>query len=350
MILRPRILFIANAGPAVGGGHVMRSLSLARALELHGAECVFLAPPAAATILEHFAPQMPREERASLAPDFIADAVSGIPFDAVVFDHYDLSRIEHEAVAGGRPTLVIDDLADRPLGADLVLDAGPARVEADYALLTEDAQLLLGPRYAPLRPEFAALREAAIARRGGPVQRVLVALGLTDVGGVTAKVVDRLRQRSGQLSFDVVLGGGAPSLKGLTRVAAHDPRITLHVDAQDMAELTLNADVAIGAGGSTTWERCTLGLPSVLVVLAENQRAAAQALAERDAALVVDAADSAFDKAFDRAAVRLLTDSATRARLTAASLELCDGLGAERVAEAFLAVISDPIVATAHQS
>ena len=339
MILRPRILFIANAGPAVGGGHVMRSLSLARALEPHGAECVFLAPPVAASILDHFAPQMSREEVTSLDPASIADAVTGVPFDAVVFDHYGLSRAEHEAVAAGRPTLVIDDLADRPLAADLVLDAGPARVEADYALLT-DAQLLLGPRYAPLRPEFAALREAAIARRGGPVERVLVALGLTDVGGVTAKVVDRLRQRSGQLAFDVVLGGGAPSLPGLTRIAAHDPRVTLHVDAQDMAQLTLDADVAIGAGGSTTWERCTLGLPSVLLVLAENQRAAARALVERDAALVVDVADDHFDAAFDRAAVRLLSDSATRARLTAASFELCDGLGADRVVEAFLAVIA----------
>lgn len=342
MILRPRILFIANAGPAVGGGHVMRSLSLARALEQHGADCVFLAPPPAEAIIETFAPQMRREPVASLVPDTAIDAATGIEFDAIVFDHYGLGRAEHEAVNRGRPTLVVDDLADRPLAADLVLDSGPARTEADYALLVEDAQLLLGPRYAPLRPEFAALRETAIARRGGPVQRVLIALGLTDVGGVTARVLDRLRQRNGQLAFDVVLGSGAPSLPGITRVAAHDPRVALHVDATDMAQLTLDADVAIGAGGSTTWERCTLGLPSVLVVLAENQRAAARALADRDAALVVDASDDGFEAAFDRAAVRLINDAATRTRLTAASLELCDGLGADRVAEAFLAVISRP--------
>lgn len=320
----------------------MRSLSLARALGPHGADCVFLASPEAAVILDVFAPDMAREDTDAIDANSVLGAAMGVRFDAVVFDHYGLGRAEQEAVAQGRPTLVIDDLADRPLFADLVLDPGPARTPADYASFAPSARLLLGPTYAPVRPEFAALREQALARRGGPVARVLVALGLTDVGGITARVVDRLRQRNGQLAFDVVLGSAAPSLPGLRRIAAHDPRMTLHIDAQDMAELTLNADIAVGAGGSTTWERCTLGLPSLLVVLAENQRPAAQALLEREAVLVMDAQAADFDTAFDRAAMRLLTDPATRARLTAASLDICDGLGADRVAQAFLEVIATP--------
>ena len=340
MILRPRILFIANAGPAVGGGHVMRSLSLAGALQQHGAECVFLVSPDVAAMLDAFAPDMAREPATSLAPTAIVQAATEIAFDAVVFDHYGLARDEHQAIAQGRPALVIDDLADRPLAADVVLDSGPARTEADYAGLAEGARLLLGPRYAPLRPQFAALRDDAIARRGGPVERVLIAMGMTDVGGVTVRVVDRLRQRIGQVALDVVLGAGAPSLPSLRRVAAHDARLHLHVDAQDMAELTLQADIAIGAGGSTSWERCTLGLPCLTIVLAENQRAAAQALAQQSATLTIDAAAGDFDSSFDRAAVRLMSDPATRARLTAASLEVCDGLGAPRVAEAFLEAIA----------
>lgn len=320
----------------------MRSLSLARALEPHGADCVFLASPQAGVILDVFAPDMAREDTDTIDSESAPRAAMGMRFDAVVFDHYGLGRAEHEAVAQGRPTLVIDDLADRQLGADLVLDPGPARTEADYAALAPGARLLLGPSYAPVRPEFAALREQALARRGGPVARVLVALGLTDVGAITARVVDRLRQRNGQLAFDIVLGGASPSLPSLTRIAAHDPRLTLHIDAQDMADLTLNADIAVGGGGSTTWERCTLGLPSLLVVLADNQRPAAQALLERDAVMVVDAQAPDFDTAFDRAAVRLLTDPVTRTRLTAASLDICDGLGADRVAQAFLQVIATP--------
>lgn len=320
----------------------MRSLSVARALQPHGADCVFLASPEAGAILDVFAPDIDRVDVDTVDTNSVLSAAMGVRFDAVVFDHYGLGRAEQEAVAQGRPTLVIDDLADRPLFADLVLDAGPDRTPADYAPFASSARLLLGPTYAPVRPEFAALREQAAARRGGPVGRVLIALGLTDVGGITARVVDRLRQRTGQLAFDVVLGGDAPSLPGLKRIAAHDPRITLHIDALDMAELTLNADVAIGAGGGATWERCTLGLPSLVVVLAPNQRPAAQALLERDAVLVMDGEAADFDAGFDRAAMRLLTDAATRARLTAASLEICDGLGSDRVAQAFLEVIGAP--------
>ncbi|MFN3513539.1 MAG: UDP-2,4-diacetamido-2,4,6-trideoxy-beta-L-altropyranose hydrolase [Phenylobacterium sp.] len=340
MILRPRILFVADAGPEVGGGHVMRSLTLARALVARGADCVFLASPAVAAVLDVFGPDMPREPATALDPDHIADAATGVDFDAVVFDHYGLSRPDHEEIAHGRPTLVIDDLADRPLAADLVLDAGPARSEADYAMFAQDARLLLGPAYAPVRPEFADLREEALARRGGSVNRVLVALGLTDVGGITARVVERLRRRDGHLVLDVVLGSAAPSLPALRRIAAHDPRLVLHVDTQEMARLTLQADAGVGAAGSTTWERCTLALPSLVLVLAENQRPAALALAAREAALVVDAQADDFAAAFDRAAVRLLSDAACRARLSAACAEVCDGQGAGRAAEALLETLA----------
>ena len=100
MILRPRILFVVNAGPSVGGGHVMRSLSLARALEQHGADCVFLAPPEAVAILDAFAPDMAREDATAIDAETLLDAVTGVRFDAVVFDHYGLGRAEHEAGSG----------------------------------------------------------------------------------------------------------------------------------------------------------------------------------------------------------------------------------------------------------
>lgn len=338
MILRPRFLFIADAGPQVGGGHVMRSLTLARALIERGALCVFLATPEVRALLEVFGPEIPREEATAIDAVHIADATTGIEFDAVVFDHYGLARAEHEQVAHGRPTVVIDDLADRPLAADIVLDSVPTRTEVDYAMFAEGARLLLGPAYAPVRPEFAELREETLARRGGEVRRVLVSLGLADIGGVTAKIVERLRQRNGQIAVDVVLGAAAPSLPGLRKIAARDPRLTLHVDTQDMARLTAEADIAVGAAGSSAWERCVLGLPSLVLILAENQRPAALELAARHAALVVDAYADDFASAFDRASVRLLTDAACRARLTAASAEVCDGQGAARVADAVLQI------------
>jgi UDP-2,4-diacetamido-2,4,6-trideoxy-beta-L-altropyranose hydrolase len=332
----PRILFVADAGPEVGGGHVMRSLTLARALEGQGATCAFAGPPAMAELLDVFAPGTQRR-----IADDPAAAVAGEAFDAIAFDHYRLAEPDHRALAAGRPSLVIDDLADRAIGGDVVLDSGPGRKAEDYlGKAPDDARLLLGPQFAPVRLEFAALREPALAWRGEPVLRILVSLGLTDVGGITARVVERLRPRVGDIGLDVVLGAAAPSLAGLAKVARHDPRLMLHVDTPHMARLTAEADIGIGAAGSSTWERCVLGLPSLMLVLADNQRAAARALAERDAALVIDLAQPDFDAAFDRALTRLLRDADLRRGLAAASAAVCDGLGAGRVAEVFLRLIA----------
>jgi spore coat polysaccharide biosynthesis predicted glycosyltransferase SpsG len=196
--------------------------------------------------------------------------------------------------------------------------------------------LLLGPNHAPVRPAFPALREAALARRaaGGPVARILVSLGLTDVGGITGRVVDLLLPLTGDIALDVVLGSAGPSLPRLTALA--DPRLTLHVDTQDMPRLTLEADLAIGAGGSTSWERCILALPTLTLILADNQIAAATALAATGASPCLDVADPGFDAAFTAQVERLLADEALRASLSAASATVCDGGGAQRVAGAFL--------------
>ncbi len=111
--LLPRILFVADAGPTVGGGHVMRCLTLARALEDEGAACAFVATPAVAAVLDAFGADVARiaagpAELAAAAARAVSD------FDAVVIDHYGLAAPDHRAIAAGRPALVIDDLADRP--------------------------------------------------------------------------------------------------------------------------------------------------------------------------------------------------------------------------------------------
>jgi len=332
----PRILFVVDGSPTVGGGHVMRSLTLSRALEAQGASCAFAGPPMVSELLEAFSP-----DTARVGAEDLTAAAAQETFDAIVFDHYGLSAPVHGQMAQGRPALVIDDLADRPLGADIVLDAGPERRAEDYlGLVPESTRLLLGPNFAPVRPEFAALREPALAWRGEPVQRILISMGLTDVGGITARVVERVRPRGPEAGIDIVLGAGAPSLAGLGKVARRDPRLLLHVDTPHMARLTAEADIGIGAAGSSTWERCTLGLPSLMVVLADNQRSAARALAERGAALLADVTDPDFDAVFDRALIRLLRDGDLRRGLAARSAEVCDGLGAGRVAETFLKLIA----------
>jgi spore coat polysaccharide biosynthesis predicted glycosyltransferase SpsG len=173
-----------------------------------------------------------------------------------------------------------------------------------------------------------------------PVRRILISLGLTDVRGITGRVVDLMLPLVGDAALDVVLGAGAPSLPRLRDLATTEPRLALHVDSQDMPQLTLRADLAVGAGGSTSWERCVLALPTLLLVLAANQREASATLAAADAVLALDVADPDFDTAFTAALTRLLADPLLRDRLSAASAAVCDGRGAARVAAHFLDVIA----------
>jgi UDP-2,4-diacetamido-2,4,6-trideoxy-beta-L-altropyranose hydrolase len=140
--------------------------------------------------------------------------------------------------------------------------------------------------------------------------------------------------------IDVALGEAAPSRSGLERLARRDTRLHIHVDTPRMAELCAAADFAVGAAGSSVWERCTLALPSLLLILAENQRPSARALEAHGAAMVFDPRSEDFESAFERALQRLLIDPAARARLSAKSAEICDGQGAGRTADAFLEIIA----------
>jgi len=331
----PRILFFADAGPTVGGGHVMRCLTLAEALIGQGAACAFAAPPAAMRLLDTFASpgieRLPIPEGAparQAAP--VADLARTWGAQAAVLDHYGAGPGDEAMIRTGvHRLLVLDDLKRGHL-CDLVLDSNLDRAAADYP----GVESLTGPAYALVRPEFAALRAETLARRANATpSRLLIALGLTDLGGITARVVETLLPSLGDLHVDIVLGQGAPSLTTLAPLASRDPRLTLHMDTREMAALTAAADLAIGAGGSSVWERCCLGLPTLTLILAGNQREATLALAARGAAEVVEVGDLAGPLA------ALIGDPPRLAAMSAAASKICDGGGAARVAERLLAIL-----------
>jgi len=345
----PRILFLADAGPEVGGGHVVRCLTLARALAAHGAECAFVESRAAAPILRRFG--WPEETLLAMiaAEDLTGLVKWGREFadrfqaDMVVVDHYGAGTAEETALRGaGRRVAVLDDLANRPHACDLLVDPGFGRRREHYGELVDDACMtLVGPDHALVRAEFVQARPRALSRRARhePVRRALVSFGLTDVGGVAARAVAVLAERLGDVRLDVTLGRDAPSLEAVSALAGHDRRVRLHLDASDMASLAADADIAIGAGGSSVWERACLGLPSVTAVLADNQAEMVGRLGEAGAVLALDARDAGFETALTEAWDRLVADRELRWALCNRSSELCDGRGAERVAQAMLGLL-----------
>ena len=337
----PRILFFADAGLEVGGGHVMRCLTLAQALTGQGADCAFVAAPEALRLLDTFAP--PSIERLSL-PDgpparlaaTVADLARTWGAQGAVLDHYRAGPGEEAMIRTGvHRLLVLDDLKRGHL-CDLVLDSNLGRTAVDYP----GVESLTGPAFALVRPDFAALREQSLARRAAiEPRRLLIALGLTDVGGITARVVAALAPSLGDLKVDIVLGQGAPSLAALAPLASRDPRLTLHVDSREMAALTAAADIAIGAGGSSVWERCCLGLPTLTLVLADNQREAATQLAVLGAAAMLEVGDADFASALVDSFSTLRADPPCLAEMSESASGLCDGQGAARVAGRLLAIL-----------
>lgn len=299
----------------------MRCLAVAEALRARGLEPSF----AASSETFDTAPAVARAGFERRAPE------PG-PADVVVLDGYRITAEEEAAwrAAGARIAVIDDSL--RPHAADLWVDPTPGRTRADYRDLAPGARVLTGPGFSPMKPEFARERPGALARRaaGAPVRRVLVGFGMTDPGGASLKAL-RALGRFPELEIDVVVGAVAASLPALRQAG-----VRLHVDADNVPELTAAADLAVGAAGVSSWERCALGLPAVALIVADNQRPNAQALSAAGAALVLGEAKAVDEAALAAGVGTLIGGAPALGAMSKAAAGLCDGRGAERVADALL--------------
>lgn len=251
---------------------------------------------------------------------------------ALVVDHYGLDhRWERQLRSVAHSIIVLDDLANRPHSCDILVDAAP-RSAGDYrSLVDPSTRLLLGPAYALLRGEFREHTRAIVPRHG--IGRALVSFGATDPGGHAHRAVAALRGALGaELFIDCTTARGSPQLEALQALAARDPNLAIHIDASNMAELMAKADIAIGAGGVTGWERAALGLPSIMLVLAENQRPTARAIAEGGAGLILES--DANEAEIGSLAKLVHAQPALLTCMSKAGPALCDGRGAIRVARA----------------
>lgn len=321
-----QITLRTDASLQIGIGHVMRCLTLADALKARGHDCHFIcrahdghlvelirAKGHAVTVLPTRHVEQPavpcgRVEYASWlgvsqeqdAQDTVAALAaygrsSGRSVaDWLIMDHYALdSRWESMVRSCNRHLMVIDDLADREHLCDLLLDQTFGRQDSEYRpLVPQDCTVLCGSRYALLRPDFAEWRLRSLARRAEPeLRRLLISMGGVDSDNATGQVLEALQGEvlPADCELTVVMGASAPWLEEVRRQAVQMSRPThVLVAVDDMAQLMAESDLAIGAAGATSWERCCLGLPTIMVVLAENQRAVARGLRDSGAAMVLD--------------------------------------------------------------
>lgn len=307
------VTFRTDASIQIGTGHVMRCLTLADALAAKGVQCSFICREHTGNLIEHirskghavYSLHNSHDADTNLAHSAWLGSTQAQDAKAceallaelrpewLVVDHYALdARWESEVARHCTNLMVIDDLGDRPHVCNLLLDQTFGRDAKDYRPLVSDGcTLLCGSNYALLRPEFAALRPYSLQRREHPkLKHLLITMGGVDKDNVTAQVLNALRACSlpADCEITVVMGGTAPWLTDVQRQAQSMPwPTTVRIGVSNMAQLMADSDLAIGAAGATSWERCCLGLPTVMMVLADNQRYAAGLLEEEKAACIL---------------------------------------------------------------
>jgi UDP-2,4-diacetamido-2,4,6-trideoxy-beta-L-altropyranose hydrolase len=366
------ILIRTDASLSIGSGHVMRCRTLARELRRRGGEVTFLCRrqsgdliglleqefpvlalpelPLAATQTSAGLPLQRRElYGAWLGCSQTQDAVdclealrqAGIRGASwLVVDHYGLDAVwEDQLLAGlggdrSPRLLVIDDLADRPHQADLLLDQnffGEITEERYAGLVPAHCRQLLGPHYALLGPEYAQLHPLVPPRT--ELRRVLVFFGGVDPDNLTGRALEALLDpQLADLAVDAVLGLHSPHRQAVTEIVARRPHTTLHAPLPSLAGLITRADLAIGAGGATTWERACLGLPSLVVAIAENQLPFAQTLDQAGELRLLGTAATVSAEQIRQAVLSALRTF----RPSVGGHGLTDGWGAARMASALL--------------
>lgn len=347
-----RIAFRTDASSEIGTGHFMRCLALADALKQGGAivrfVCRHLPVNFQETLVTHghelclignFAsntrtdsnerPAWLGVSQAQDASDTV-QALGGLVWRWMIIDHYALD-IEWEGLIRNsvRKIMVIDDLADRLHDCDVLLDQN---VYSDFSTrysgkVPANTRLLLGPKFALLREEFRLLRKECVSRRTN-IKRAFVFLGGVDVNNYTSKVISALSPMHLE-HVDVVIGVNHPEINEI-KLKCREVGFTCHIQTDHIGKLMSAADLAIGAGGSAGLERCCLGLPALIFVIAANQKIAAEELSRLGVVVLGNTEDVQLSV---KNVLEVLNEPHRYSAMSNAAARLVDGDGVVRVCE-----------------
>ncbi len=318
-----RIVFRTDASIKIGTGHVMRCITLAKALVEKDAEVQFICRDNVGNLIEKIRqqgftvhtlvtsssdseqtglkefPKLFHSEWLEVTQQQDAkdcqSILEEIQPDWLVVDHYAIDQAWQKLLEPYyQKLMVIDDLGDRNHECDLLVDQNYGSNSEKYQnLVPETCKILAGPTYALLRPEFAQWREISLKRRANQkeIETLLVTMGGVDPDNYTGQVLQQLDklQQTTIKEIIVVMGATAPHLETVEQQAQTlSIKTTVQTNVSNMAEIMANADLAIGAAGATTWERCCLGLPTIQMVIADNQRQIANALEKDHIVILLD--------------------------------------------------------------
>jgi UDP-2,4-diacetamido-2,4,6-trideoxy-beta-L-altropyranose hydrolase len=338
------VLIRCNASTVVGYGHLTRCRALAQALRRQGYACVMVGPDTADARPEDqdiFSDWIPVPDWPSANDDAnrLVDLARRLDACWAVLDDYRVDESYQLTVrAAGLRWVQFDGTARKPLWADLIVNANPAAHPEAYAnvLRNPETQLLLGPRYAILRPEFASVAPRDPPR---PVKRILVTFGGGDDRGAIKFVLSTLLPETpSSVDFLVISGSRNPSNPSLVEwVEAYGQhRVNLHIDPPQVAPLFMSCDLAIMAGGMTTYEAACCGLPMILIAVADNQLAQSLAWASQGAAIHLGSFNVLNPSLIKSKFRDTYSDASKLLNLAKSASMLIDAHGANRVAKTII--------------
>ena len=341
--MRDVVAIRANGSREIGSGHIRRTSLLAEEIGRQGAVPILLCNPQA---VEVFAPllgafaHVHHVENEQKAADLLAQTYNDRIL-AILFDSYDLSAPQHKLYRACVPYLAaLDDIAARAMDVDLLVDVNLGRIAEDYAgLVPATTEVHVGIDYQILRPDFTRLRARSLARREArpAIQRLFISMGGTDPLQMTQSALHTALSVAPHLDVDVVIGSASPGVGALRTYAQQvGTQVQLHVDATNVAQIMAGADLAIGAGGTMTWERNALGLPTLIMTIADNQMEISHHMEMAGAAVVIDARTGYPEEEVARHLATLIADPEKCRSLSKNAANLSGDHGAELIIETLL--------------
>jgi len=352
-----KIAIRTDASHQIGTGHFMRCFTLAKKIKQYGSEvhficrnlpehllkllrdyeipCIFLDKNAT----NDFAGYLKHSRWLGTSQEIdAAETINKLShnfWDWMIIDHYAIDmRWESIVRSIVKKIMVIDDLADRNHDCDILLDQNfyEDLESRYYGKVPKNCRLFLGPRYALLRDEFELWRQKKILRTKN-IEKILVFFGGVDELNYTGQAIRVLTKLKKSLAIDVVIGERHP-MKEHVKKYCRDHKYSCFIETDAMAQLMANADLAIGAGGSTSWERCCLGLPSLIFSLADNQTKIATSLHLINAGIYMGIANKSSILSIEKKVIELLNAPNMCLEISKNASSLVDGLGSSRVCEA----------------
>lgn len=341
-----------DSSTQIGSGHVMRCLTLAYSLHAKGAVVAFVSRELPGNLIQYVeskgfsvhrlvgqssvrnnssGEELVHASWLGVSPSMDAEetevVLSGVrnKADWLIVDHYALDqRWESRMRPYVQNIMVMDDLADRMHDCDVLLDQNLYEdMEHRYdGLVPVKCRQLLGPAFVLLRDEFHQEREL-VKRDKGPVKKILIFFGGSDPTNETVKTLQVIRQMGlSDIELDVVVGKANPNRKQVKELCDSIANATFHCQIDNMAELMARADFAIGAGGSSLWERCYLGLPSLTVIIADNQIKTSEAAAAAGATWNLGESKDVTHLILEQSIREMVTNEELRLKMSRSAWEL----------------------------